>query len=294
VRIFGFDPEVAHHVDRFGSDFGQVPLAQGRVHVAVAHLGPGGSIARHPAASAQLFCVVQGEGWAAGGSGERRPLSVGRAALWDEGEDHEVGTEPGLVAVVLQGRLEVLAATVWDRPITVADHDPAWVDWFRRLHDHVWPAVAHVATRIDHVGSTSVPGLPAKPIVDMDVVVDDPAKVPEVSRALEPLGYRWRGDLGIPGREAYAQVDVDPALPRHHLYCVVEGNRAHLDHVLLRDLLRQDPEARERYGELKRRNAVDADGDMDHYVRAKAALVAELLTRARAERGLEPVAYWQP
>lgn len=294
MRICGFDPGFAHHVDRFGSDFSLVRLAQGRVNVQVAHLQPGGSIGRHPAVSAQLFCVLDGSGWATGGSGERRPLAPGRAALWDEGEEHEVGTDCGLTAIVLQGRFEVLAATVWDGPIIVADHDPAWAEWFRRLHDHVWPAVADVAVRIDHVGSTSVPGLAAKPIIDMDIVVDDAAKVPDVVRALEPLGYRHRGDMGVPGREALGRIDVDPSLPPHHLYCVVDGNRAHLDHVLLRDLLREDPEARERYAALKRRNAVEADGDLDLYVRAKARLVAELLTRARAERGLEPVEHWDP
>ena len=65
---------------------------------------------------------------------------------------------------------------------------------------------------------------------------------------------------------------------------VVENNKAHLDHWLLRDLLREDPSARQSYAALKRRNRDLADGDMDFYVAAKAALVAELLTRARTER----------
>ena len=74
-----------------------------------------------------------------------------------------------------------------------------------------------------------------------------------------------------------------------HLYAVVEDNRAHLDHWLLRDLLRQDDAARDRYGALKRLNAVQADSDIDVYLAAKAKLIAELLTRARAERGMPPV-----
>lgn len=72
------------------------------------------------------------------------------------------------------------------------------------------------------------------------------------------------------------------------------GSKAHLDHVLLRDLLRVDPEARRQYGELKRANVELAQDDMDVYVAAKAGLVAELLTRARMEQGLEPVSYWVP
>ena len=86
----------------------------------------------------------------------------------------------------------------------------------------------------------------------------------------------------------------DEGLPPHNLYLVVENNKAHVDHWLLRDMLRGDPEARERYAALKRRNVVLANRDIDVYVAAKATLVAELLTQARAARGLPPETYWQP
>jgi GrpB-like predicted nucleotidyltransferase (UPF0157 family) len=147
--------------------------------------------------------------------------------------------------------------------------------------------------RIDHVGSTSVPGLAAKPIIDMDIVVASQADVRPVIARLAGIGYQWRGDLGVSGREAFAG-PAGANLPRHHLYLVVENDKPHLDHWLLRDLLREDPAARARYAGLKRQNADLAGGDMEVYVAAKAALVAELLTRARAERGFPPAEYWQP
>lgn len=177
--------------------------------------------------------------------------------------------------------------------IVVSDYDPAWPQEFARLCERVWPAVRDVALRIDHVGSTSVPGLAAKPILDLDIVVGSEGDVPAVIERLAANGYRWQGDLGVEGRQAFTPAG-DEDLPAHHLYLVVEGNRAHLNHVLLRDLLRQDAQARERYAALKRANAERAAGDLDFYVAAKAALVAELLTRARAERGYPPVEYWQP
>src|SRR5207249_11047827 len=99
----------------------------------------------------------------------------------------------------------------------------------------------------------SVPGLAAKPIIDMDIVVASPQDVPPVVDRVAAVGYRWRGDQGVAGREAFT-LAVDHGLPRHHLYLVVENNRAHLDHWLLRDLLRQDADARTRYARLKRRN----------------------------------------
>ena len=184
-------------------------------------------------------------------------------------------------------------ATAVTTDIVVSDYDPAWPGWFDTVRRRVWSAIPDVAVRIDHVGSTAVPGLAAKPIIDIDIVVASEDQVGTVIERLATVGYRWRGDLGVVGREAFDARHAD-GLPRHHLYVVVENNRAHLDHVLLRDLLRDDAEARERYAALKRRNAQLANSDMDVYVAAKATFVAELLTRARAERGLPPETYWSP
>lgn len=179
------------------------------------------------------------------------------------------------------------------REIIVSDYDPAWPAWFEAIRQRIWPAVEAVAVRIDHVGSTAVPTLAAKPIIDVDVVVASERDIQPAIACLAGAGYRWQGDLGVIGREAFERVREDE-LPRHNLYLVVENNRAHMDHWLLRDLLRDDAEARERYAAQKRHNAARAGNDMNRYTAAKAALVAELLTRARAERGLPATTYWQP
>ena len=160
------------------------------------------------------------------------------------GEEHEAGTDTGLTAIVVEGSFDVWAAGVTTE-IIVSDYDPAWPEWFERVCDKVWPAVSDIALRIDHVGSTSVPGLAAKPVIDTDIVVASDEDVQPVVERLESIGYRWRGDLGVEGRQAFKPVDEE-GLPRHHLYLVVEGSKAHLDHVLLRDLLREDPERAEK------------------------------------------------
>lgn len=296
MRVYRFDPEVSIPIIGSGSDFriGRLTTDDARGRVQVLHLAPGGAVGRHPTMLRQLFAVVAGSGWVSGGDGARRQIRTGQAVVWEPGEDHEAGSEEGLTAVCLEGTFDVTAITV-TKEIVVADHDPEWAGWFEQLHAHIWPAVDGIALRIDHVGSTSVPGLAAKPIIDMDIVVADESQLRPVIDAVGTLGYRWVGDLGVVGREALEAAGQDGAgLPPHHLYLVVENNKAHLDHLLLRDLLRRDPEARSRYGELKRANVDLARGDMDVYVAAKAALVAELLTRARAERGLPPAEYWQP
>ena len=294
MRIVRFDEEIALPVTAHGSDFRIGPLTSddGRVRVQVMHVPAGGLVGRHPTSARQLFAAVAGTGWVSGDDGRRRELRPGYAAVWEAGEEHEAGSDTGLTAVCVEGTFDVWAMSV-TKDIVVTDYDPRWPDWFEQIRAHVWPAVDGVALRIDHVGSTSVPGLAAKPIIDMDIVVATTDDVRPAIDRLATIGYRWRGDLGVRGREAF-RPPADVELPEHHLYLVVEDNRAHLDHWLLRDLLRDDADARTRYAELKRRNVERADGDMDVYVAAKAALVAELLTRARADRGLPPVEYWDP
>jgi GrpB-like predicted nucleotidyltransferase (UPF0157 family) len=294
VRIFRFDEEVSLPVGEFGSRFRLGPLTgdTARVRVQVMHLPPNGLVGRHRAASPQLFAVVVGRGRVSGDDGEATAIGPGYAALWEAGEEHDAASDEGLTAVCIEGEFDVWALRV-THDIVVSDYDPAWPTWFAALHAHVRPAVEGVAVRIEHVGSTAVPGLAAKPVIDMDVVVASEDDVPAAIERLSPIGYRWRGDLGVVGRESLAP-PRDRDLPPHHLYVVVEDNKAHVDHWLLRDVLRAEPETRRRYAALKQRNVGLAGGDMDVYVAAKAAFVADVLTRARAERGLPAVDYWRP
>jgi len=280
VRIYRFDPEVSIPIDHFGSDFRIGPLTglDSRVRVQVMHLAAGGNIGRHPTAVQQLFAVVAGEAHVSGADGKVRTIGPGYAALWEVGEDHETRSDGGCTAICIEGRFEMLAAAR-TQDIVVLDHDPVWAAWFDEIAAIVWPAVADIAVRIDHVGSTSVPGLAAKPVIDMDVVVDDESKVRPAIERLRTIGYQWRGDLGVPGRQAFFQPE---SAIKHHLYLVVDGSKAHLDHVLLRDLLREDPAACKAYGELKKRNAAEVDGDIELYGARKNDLITELLTRARA------------
>lgn len=294
MRLFRFDEEVSIPASSFGSRFRIGPLTgeDSRVHVQVIYLGPDGLVGRQATAARRLFAVVAGRGWVSGEEGDRRGIGAGYAALWEPGEEHEVGSDGGLTAVCVDGEFDLWAMSV-TREIVVSDYDPQWPSWFEAIRRRIWPAVADIAMRVDHVGSTSVPGVAAKPIIDLDIVVASKARVRPVIDRLVTIGYRWRGDLGVAGREAFTLVR-DEGLPPHQLYLVVENSRAHLDHLLLRDLLREDAGSRERYGALKKRNAELANDDMDFYVAAKAACVAQLLTRARAQRGLPPVTYWEP
>ncbi len=166
-------------------------------------------------------------------------------------------------------------------PVVVVDPDPRWPEIFASLRERIDPTLRGIAMTIEHVGSTSVPGLAAKPVIDMDIVVPDNACAARAARALCELGYAPLGDLGIPDRYAFRP----PAeLPRHNLYVVLAGCLALRNHLLLRDHLRACPEDAAAYGDLKRELALRHPGDVSAYCTAKTAKLMELLGRAGLSR----------
>jgi GrpB-like predicted nucleotidyltransferase (UPF0157 family) len=165
-----------------------------------------------------------------------------------------------------------------DTPALVVDYDPGWPTLFEELRSRVAPAVAALGGSVEHVGSTAVPGLPAKPIVDMDVVVRVVTDVAPAIKRLVAIGYTHEGDLGIAGREAFR---APPDGPYHHLYVVVEGSKPHRDHLDLRDYLRRHPDEADRYAARKREIAFLLEADRQAYVAAKSDLIEEFLRRAR-------------
>jgi GrpB-like predicted nucleotidyltransferase (UPF0157 family) len=160
----------------------------------------------------------------------------------------------------------------------VVPYDPRWPDLFELLRGRADAALADLPHVTEHVGSTAVPGLLAKPIIDLDVVVPDEHAVRPAIAALSAAGWRHEGDLGITGREAF----LPPAdVVYHHLYLVVAGSQAHRDHIDLRDFLRAHPGQAARYGELKRRLAVLLPTDRQSYASGKAEMITDMLREAR-------------
>ena len=170
--------------------------------------------------------------------------------------------------------------------VVVTGWSPDWSAWFARIRDYLAPALAGLDVRLEHVGSTSVPGLAAKPVIDLDIVAPagKPDLLPAVRGALAGLGYASRGDLGVPGRETFARPDRarHPQAPDlyYHLYLGLAGSASIANHLLLRDWLRAHPDDARRYGDLKRRLAAEFPEDIDAYIRGKTALVVSLLLAA--------------
>lgn len=161
---------------------------------------------------------------------------------------------------------------------TVVPYDPSWPARFVLLRNTIDAALGGTIHTTEHVGSTAVPGLASKPVIDIDVVVADANDVDKAVIRLERAGYRHQGDLGIPGRQAF---ESPSHMPAHHLYVVVSGNRAHRDHVDLRDYLRRHPEKAARYGRAKESLAQHLSTNRPAYFAGKKPLIDQLLSAAR-------------
>ncbi|MFI7425052.1 GrpB family protein [Nonomuraea sp. NPDC049684] len=162
--------------------------------------------------------------------------------------------------------------------ITVVDYDPTWPDRFealRREYAEALAAAEVAVISIEHVGSTSVPGLAAKPIIDCDIVVAE-RDVAAASDVLIGLGFSPRGELGIPQRWAFK---APARFAGTHTYVIVEGSLSLRNHLAVRDILRTNARLRDQYAMVKKRVAGNA-ADIDDYVRGKNAMVQAILAEA--------------
>lgn len=157
--------------------------------------------------------------------------------------------------------------------VVVVPYDPEWPRTFETIRERVWRVMSDVAISIEHVGSTSVPGLSAKPVVDLDVIVPDDCLPIGIER-LASIGYVHRGEMGIPKREAFRSPSD---LPRHHLYLCPESSPALMQHLAIRDYLRQYPDAATAYGDLKQSLARQYANDVDAYIEGKTPFLTTIL-----------------
>jgi len=172
--------------------------------------------------------------------------------------------------------------------IEVRPYDPAWPQAAAAAQTELLGRLPGLFTAIEHIGSTAVPGLAAKPIIDLMAAAADLDRIVAHDVALAELGYD-RHDTGMPDRLFYRR---DHRGLRYHLHVVPADSWATRNERLLRDYLRGHPGDVRRYAELKRQLAA-RHTDGDDYTRGKTELIQELTDRARADRGLPSVPVWE-
>ena len=159
--------------------------------------------------------------------------------------------------------------------VTVLPYDQAWKSAFEAIKAEVEAALGELAVAVEHVGSTSVEGMSAKPCIDLDAVIADYGALPEAVARLADVGYVHEGNLGIAGREAFDYKDK-PHLYKHHLYVCPRDSRELHRHVVFRDYLRAHPEAAAKYSAVKEEAARLYPHDIDGYMAYKAGVIAQL------------------
>lgn len=158
--------------------------------------------------------------------------------------------------------------------VTVVPYSPEWPAQFARVAADLRRALAGVPViAIEHVGSTSVPGLAAKPVIDIDIVVRREDAEAAIA-ALVAVGYAHRGDLGVTDRDSLAAPDDDP---RRNVYVCVEGTLHLRNHLAVRAILRERSDLRDRYGAVKTELARDPAMDIGTYLARKSPVLQEVL-----------------
>ncbi len=175
----------------------------------------------------------------------------------------------------LAGKTEALV----QHAVVISDYYPGWPLVFDSLAGRVGRNLGPVATAIEHVGSTSVPGCAAKPIIDVDVVVA-PGDVSRAIELLANMGYVHTGDQGVPGRQVMKPPNHGP---NHHLYVCPSDSPELARHLAFRDYLRAHPEEVRAYSTLKKELARRLGSDRLTYTESKGAFIARILDLAGAE-----------
>ena len=159
--------------------------------------------------------------------------------------------------------------------VVVVPYDEKWESAFEKIKNEIEAVIDDMILGIEHIGSTSVKGLSAKPCIDIDVIIRDYSLFDEIVGRLGTIGYIHEGNLGIKDREAFQYTDK-PHLMMHHLYLCPQYSEELRRHITFRDFLRQNAEAVKKYSSVKEKAAELYPDDIDKYIAYKTPCIEEL------------------
>ena len=163
-----------------------------------------------------------------------------------------------------------------ENTLILLPYNPEWKDEFDKLKSFFTESIGEYIIGVEHIGSTSIEGLIAKPIIDLDIVIDSYDVFPEIVSKLGELGFVHRGDLGIKDREAFKR-KADDEFMNYHMYVCPKDSKAHLEHIKFRDYLRTNSNVTEAYALLKKKAIEDCEGNRETYTNLKSDFVNGVL-----------------
>ena len=161
------------------------------------------------------------------------------------------------------------------KKVVVLPYDAAWQSDFEKIKGEIEEAIGDLIIGIEHVGSTSVEGMSAKPCIDIDVIITDYSVFAAVIDGLKSIGYIHEGVLGIKDREAFKYSGKEHLLT-HHLYVCPQYSEELRRHIIFRDFLRSNSEAVKMYRLIKEKAAALFPNDIDGYIEYKSPCIEEL------------------
>lgn len=165
------------------------------------------------------------------------------------------------------------------REVRVEAYNKQWPRLFKDEMERILPILKDEIIAAHHIGSTSIPGMWAKPIIDILLEVKDIAKIDDYNNLMNELGYEPRGELGIPGRRYFSRespVDVRT----HHIHAFQSGDHNIERHLAFKEYMIAHPEDARSYSELKKRLAKKYPRDIDSYIAGKEKFVDEMESKA--------------
>ena len=163
--------------------------------------------------------------------------------------------------------------------VVVEKWNPQWKYEYEKIVASLGKDIIYNSIKIEHVGSTSVEGLSAKPVIDLDIVIEKD-KFEIIKELLNKKGYEYEGDLGIEGREAFSYSGKEE-LMTHHLYVCPKDSKELFKHITFRDFLKNNSALASEYSKVKEQAAVLYPDDIDKYMEFKSEIIEKIYKKCR-------------
>ncbi len=163
--------------------------------------------------------------------------------------------------------------------VVVEKWNPQWKYEYEKIVASLGKDIIYNSIKIEHVGSTSVEGLSAKPVIDLDIVIEKD-KFAIIKELLNKKGYEHEGDLGIEGREAFSYSGKEE-LMTHHLYVCPKDSKELFKHITFRNFLKNNPDLAAEYSKVKEKAAVLYPDDIDKYIEFKSEIIEKIYRKCR-------------
>jgi GrpB-like predicted nucleotidyltransferase (UPF0157 family) len=164
--------------------------------------------------------------------------------------------------------------------VELKNHNKEWKKLFAQEAKKISSQISNYIVDIQHIGSTAIPNIVAKPIIDIAVAINELSNIEQVVTLLEEGGYEYRGEQGIPDRHMFVKGNEE--CRTHHIHVMVNTSYEWKKHILFRDYLRKNSSEAKQYSDLKKKLATKYEFDREKYTDGKEAFILGIIEKANS------------